>query len=187
MYLLAESAQFVFFELTDKSTEETVAILHDAIDDVGFDAKKKSPVIVGGSLGQATATLREMVLMAELQPAVLAGFRKASHCRQRRSGSAGFFDRAITNEGRLLRALENAGVLNPQLVSRADTSALERARRLHQCWCHSPADPHGGVFRISFRGTCGRHRCCHVCPCVGLSVRMWWHVLPQSVCRQIAF
>ena len=38
------------------------------------------------------------------------------------------FDRAITNEQPLLRALENAGVLNPQLVSSADTSALERAR-----------------------------------------------------------
>ena len=180
--LFAESAQFVFLEPTDKSTEETVAILQEAIDDVGFDAKKKSLVIVGGSVGQATETLREVVLMAELQPTEVAGVRQASHCRQRRSGRAGFFDRAITNERRLLHALENAGVLNPQLVSSADTSALERARtrqefnhsvgwrfcsRLHK-FNHSPADPHVGVFFRPNRGTSGRHRCCHVCPCIGL-------------------
>ena len=37
--------------------------------------------------------------------------------------------------------------------------------RLHQ-FNHSPADPHVGVFSY-FRpkcGTCGRRRCCHVCP-----------------------
>ena len=57
--LLAESAQIDLLEPTDKSTEEAVAILQEATDDVGFDAKKKSLVIVGGSVGQATATLRE--------------------------------------------------------------------------------------------------------------------------------
>ena len=47
--LLAESAQIVFLEPTDKSIEEAVATLQEAIDDVGFHAKKKSLVIVGGS------------------------------------------------------------------------------------------------------------------------------------------
>ena len=73
--LWPESAQIDFLEPTDKSTEE--AILQEAIDDVGFDAKKKSLVIVGGSVGQATATLREVVLVAELQPTEVAGVRQA--------------------------------------------------------------------------------------------------------------
>ena len=51
MYLLAESVQIDFLEPTDKSTEEAVAILQEAIDDV------KSLVIVGGSVGRATTTL----------------------------------------------------------------------------------------------------------------------------------
>ena len=88
--LLAESAQIDFLEPTDKSTEEAVAILQEAIDDVGFDAKKKkSLVIVDGSVGQATATLREVVLVAELQPTEVAGVPPGPHCRQRRSGTAG--------------------------------------------------------------------------------------------------
>ena len=62
---VGKSAQIDFFEPTDKST---VAILQEAIDDVGFDAKKKSLVTVGGLVGQANATLREVVLVAELQP-----------------------------------------------------------------------------------------------------------------------
>ena len=98
----------------------------------------------------------------------------------------------------MLRALENAGVLNPQLVSSADTSALERAvhdgssklsgggfvHHLHH-FNPSPTHPHMGVFSYfrPNRGTCGRRRCCHVCPCFGYSVRMWWHVLSPSVGR----
>ena len=111
--LLAESAQINFLEPTDKSTEEAVAILQEAIDDVGFDAKKTSLVIVGGSVGQATATLREVVLVAELQPTEVAGVRQVltavKGVREVRVSQARFqvsFDRAITNERRLLRALK---------------------------------------------------------------------------------
>ena len=41
--------------------------------------------------------------------------------------------------------------------------------RLHQ-FNSSLADPHVGVFSCfrPNRETCGRHRCCHVCPCIGL-------------------
>ena len=85
--LLAESAQIDFLEPTDKSTEDAVAILQEAIDDVGFDAKKKSLVIVGGSIGQATATLRDVVLVAELHRG--SWCPPGPHCRQRRSGSVG--------------------------------------------------------------------------------------------------
>ena len=64
VYLLAESVQIDFLEPTDRSTEKAVAILQEAIDDV------KSLVIVGGSVGRAAATLRGVVLVAELQPSL---------------------------------------------------------------------------------------------------------------------
>ena len=50
--LLAESVQIDFFKSTDRSTENADAILQEAIDVV------KSLVIVGESVGRATATLR---------------------------------------------------------------------------------------------------------------------------------
>ena len=52
MNLWAESVQIDFFEPTDQSIEEAVAILQEAIDDV------KSLVIVGGSVGRAIAKLQ---------------------------------------------------------------------------------------------------------------------------------
>jgi len=133
--LLAESAQIDFLETTEKSTEEAVAILQEAIDDVGFEAKKKSLVIVGGSVDQATSTIREVVLEAELQSSEVAGVHQlltaVKGVREVLVSRAQFqvsFDSAITNARLLLRALENAGVLNPQLVSIPNSSALERAR-----------------------------------------------------------
>ena len=107
VYLLAESVQIDFLEPTDKSTEEAVAILQEAIDDV------KSLVIVGGSVGRATATLRGVVLVAKLQPTVVAGVRQVftavKGVREVRVSQARFkvsFDRAINNERHLLRALQ---------------------------------------------------------------------------------
>ena len=50
--LLAESVQIDFLEPTDRSTENTDAIMQEAIDVV------KRQVIVGESVGRATETLR---------------------------------------------------------------------------------------------------------------------------------
>ena len=99
--------QIVFFEPTDKSTEEAVSILQKATDDV------KSLVIVGGSVGRATATLRGVVLVAKLQPTEVAGVRQVltavKGVREVQVSQARFkvsFYRAINNERRLLRALK---------------------------------------------------------------------------------
>ena len=65
MYLLAGSRSISLSRPTDP--QRNVAILQEVIDDV------KSLLIVGGSVGRATATLRGVVLVAKPQPTELAG------------------------------------------------------------------------------------------------------------------
>ena len=105
-------SQIDFLEPTDRSTEEAVAILREAIDGV------KSLVIVGGSVDRATATIRGVVLVAKLQPTEVASVRQVL--------TAGKGVREVrVSQARFEVSFERGAL---QLVSGADALALECAR-----------------------------------------------------------